>query len=146
MARKERRLKKHSNEHEQIELCGEVRAANLDDQSFSLRLDDGTQIVATFTNDQKDRITEALHQHATCRLRLKGRGVVAATGKVKGVTSVDSLTVEPAEAAKYVSGTKPIWEVAAEISARVPAEEWAKLPKDGAKNLHHYLYGAPKEE
>lgn len=32
----------------------------------------------------------------------------------------------------------------AEIAAKVPAEEWAKLPKDLAENLDHYLYGAPK--
>jgi Arc/MetJ-type ribon-helix-helix transcriptional regulator len=38
----------------------------------------------------------------------------------------------------------PIWEVAAEIRKSVPAEEWAKLPADGAEQLDHYLYGAPK--
>ncbi len=39
---------------------------------------------------------------------------------------------------------KPIWEVAAEIRRTIPAEEWAKLPKDGAEQLDHYLYGSPK--
>ena len=39
---------------------------------------------------------------------------------------------------------KPIWEVAAEIRKSIPAEEWAKLPKDGAEQLDHYLYGSPK--
>jgi hypothetical protein len=33
-----------------------------------------------------------------------------------------------------------------EISAQIPNEEWAKLPKDLSKNLDHYLYGAPKDE
>jgi len=32
------------------------------------------------------------------------------------------------------------------IQAEVPAEEWAKLPHDGAINHDHYLYGAPKVE
>ena len=31
------------------------------------------------------------------------------------------------------------------ISKRVPDEEWAKLPTDGAENIDHYLYGAPKK-
>ena len=39
---------------------------------------------------------------------------------------------------------KPIWEVAAEIRKSIPAEEWAKLPKDGAEQLDHYIYGSPK--
>lgn len=32
------------------------------------------------------------------------------------------------------------------IQAEVPAEEWDKLPHDGAINHDHYLYGAPKVE
>jgi hypothetical protein len=32
------------------------------------------------------------------------------------------------------------------IQAEVPAEEWNKLPHDGAINHDHYLYGAPKVE
>ncbi len=27
----------------------------------------------------------------------------------------------------------------------IPAEEWQKLPTDGAENHDHYLYGAPKK-
>jgi hypothetical protein len=40
---------------------------------------------------------------------------------------------------------KPIWDIAREISASVPDEEWEKLPRDLARNFDHYLYGAPKE-
>lgn len=31
------------------------------------------------------------------------------------------------------------------ISNRVPDDIWEKLPSDGAKNIDHYLYGAPKK-
>lgn len=37
-------------------------------------------------------------------------------------------------------------ELAARIRASVPDGEWKKVPRDGARNLHHYLYGAPKVE
>jgi Arc/MetJ-type ribon-helix-helix transcriptional regulator len=43
-----------------------------------------------------------------------------------------------------VPAYKPIWEVAADIRKSIPAEEWAKLPKDGAEQLDHYIYGSPK--
>lgn len=44
------------------------------------------------------------------------------------------------------SDSRPIWERVADISAQVPPEEWAKLPKDLSKNVDRYLYGAPKED
>ncbi len=38
---------------------------------------------------------------------------------------------------------KPIWEVADDIRKNIPAEEWAKLPADGARQIEHYIYGSP---
>ncbi len=35
------------------------------------------------------------------------------------------------------------WQLALEISASVPDDEWAKIPTDLAKNLDYYLYGSP---
>lgn len=32
------------------------------------------------------------------------------------------------------------------ISQRVPDEVWERLPSDGAENIDHYLYGAPKKQ
>ena len=31
------------------------------------------------------------------------------------------------------------------ISKRVPDDVWEKMPADGAENIDHYLYGAPKK-
>jgi hypothetical protein len=39
-----------------------------------------------------------------------------------------------------------IWELIEKVGAEVPDSEWAKVPEDLAKNLDHYLYGAPKHE
>jgi hypothetical protein len=39
---------------------------------------------------------------------------------------------------------KRIWEVAEDIRRSVLAEEWDKLPKDGADQHDHYIYGTPK--
>ena len=38
----------------------------------------------------------------------------------------------------------PIWELIAESMKNVPAEDLALLPKDGASQIDHYLYGHPK--
>lgn len=58
---------------------------------------------------------------------------------------------EPAEAESSgefapAPGTRPFWERIIELGARIPPEEWEKVPKDLSKNLDHYLYGAPKGE
>lgn len=41
---------------------------------------------------------------------------------------------------------RPIWEIVDEINAGLPADTWEKVPTDGAINLDHYLYGAPKQQ
>jgi hypothetical protein len=40
--------------------------------------------------------------------------------------------------------TRPIWEVMLDNLKDVPPEEFAALPKDGASQVDHYLYGHPK--
>jgi hypothetical protein len=144
MARKGSAAKKSNNHKRQVELRGEVRAADLDGHQFSLRLDDGTKVRARFTAAQEQSVTEALRDHASRRLRLKGSGEVVLDGEIR-VASVKSLVVEPLEVGRPVSSAKPIWEVALEIAANVHEEDWTKVPSDGARNLHHYLQGAPKE-
>ena len=39
---------------------------------------------------------------------------------------------------------KPYWEVIQDIMKDVPDEELEKLPKDGAAEIDHYIYGTPK--
>ncbi|MCH8961674.1 MAG: hypothetical protein IH820_10235 [Bacteroidetes bacterium] len=39
---------------------------------------------------------------------------------------------------------KPFWERIVERSKEVPDEVWEELPKDGAAEIDHYLYGSPK--
>jgi len=37
-----------------------------------------------------------------------------------------------------------IWEVIAENMKDVPPDDFAALPKDGLKQIEHYVYGVPK--
>ena len=39
-----------------------------------------------------------------------------------------------------------IWDVIAENMKRVPPEDLAALPRDGASQIDHYLYGIPKRD
>ncbi|NEN90088.1 MAG: hypothetical protein F6K48_14685 [Okeania sp. SIO3H1] len=44
------------------------------------------------------------------------------------------------------SAVKPFWQKIKEIGAKVPREEWEKLPKDFARNFESYMYAVPTEE
>ncbi len=41
---------------------------------------------------------------------------------------------------------KPIWMKAIEAGETIPVEERARLPRDGARNVDHYVYGVPRQE
>ena len=44
----------------------------------------------------------------------------------------------------HAAADRPIWEKIADNMRDVPEEEFEKLPKDGASQVDHYLYGHPK--
>lgn len=128
-----------------VDLLGELRAADLDGGNFALRLADGTKVLGKFSPDQENVITDALREHQSRRLRIKGKAEFYPDGKLKRVASVESITVEPAGTVGYDETARPIWQIISEIGASVPDEEWATIPTDLSKNIDHYLYGAPKE-
>ncbi len=41
---------------------------------------------------------------------------------------------------------RPIWEILAGSLKDIPPEERALLPKDGASQVDHYVYGLPKRD
>jgi len=50
------------------------------------------------------------------------------------------------ESARAATDDRPIWEIIPELMADAPPEDLAALPKDGASQIDHYLYGHPKRE
>jgi hypothetical protein len=45
-----------------------------------------------------------------------------------------------------VEDNRPIWEIFVDSMKDVPAEILATMPKDGASQHDHYIYGWPKRE
>jgi hypothetical protein len=66
-------------------------------------------------------------------------------GRSSRVHQVDQATLLPGGEVLYDPNAKPFWEEFDEIMAEVPPEELEKLPRDGAAQLDHYLYGSPKK-
>ena len=78
---------------------------------------------------------EAVLEEAVRRLRQDDQN--GGQPHVDGAPTVADREARPAV-------QKPLWQLIAEISRRIPDEEWAKLPDDASYQLDHYLYGAPK--
>jgi hypothetical protein len=77
---------------------------------------------------------------------------LVALAHAKGV-STDALVREaldkiladaPDLLVKAKPDSPPIWDMILDNMKDVPAEEFARLPKDGASEHDHYLYGHPK--
>ena len=145
---RDRLLRRSESDYEDVvSLAGEVRAADLDGCNFTLRVGDRTKIPGKFAPDQESAITEALREHASRRLLVRGRAEFSAPdGATKRILSVEEVSVQKAEEAPFDPEARPIWETVVELGASVPDDEWAKVPTDLSKNLDHYLYGAPKVE
>jgi hypothetical protein len=66
--------------------------------------------------------------------------------KQQRVLSLVEEMLSEKEVAQEHLPVRSLWEIAEEISAQVPLEEWEKLPTDGAEQHDHYLYGSPKRD
>jgi hypothetical protein len=141
------RLSAYADGHyeDQIDLTGEVRAADLDGHNFTLRLPDDTKVQGKFSSEQEAVIVGALQEHETTRARVRGRGLFAqADGRLKRILSIVDVAVLPAGEPEYDSTTRPIWEALREIGDSLPPEVLADVPRDLSINIDHYLYGARK--
>ncbi|TET24031.1 MAG: hypothetical protein E3J71_00290 [Candidatus Stahlbacteria bacterium] len=132
---------------DQVDVKGEVLAANVREGylQFQLWLDEKTPVTVKFSPEQEDQVTEALKNHRSVRLRVKGRGEFSPLGKLENIEGVTELNLQAAGEIPFDETARPIEDILMELASEVPEEEWDKLPKDGAKNLDHYLYGTPKE-
>ncbi|MGL6337770.1 MAG: restriction endonuclease subunit S, partial [Waterburya sp.] len=68
----------------------------------------------------------------------------------KGITSQDKIEINRDKPMdnnfKFDPQARPIWEIAAEISAQIPNSEWAKVPTDLAKNFDKYQTKTANED
>ena len=65
-------------------------------------------------------------------------------GKQQEVLALVEALLDKERPAPPESTRRPIGEIFEELSSQIPIEEWAELPRDGAEQHDHYLYGSPK--
>lgn len=72
------------------------------------------------------------------------RAALNAKAQAKGISTEDYIREVIARDLESSPDHLPIWEVIAGNMSRVPHEDLAELPKDGASQIDHYIYGVPK--
>lgn len=127
-----------------VDATGEVNMANVRGGAFELTLLPGQPSVkGKFTEAQEAEVLNALQSHATTRLRVLGVGEFSQSDRqLRKLLRVDSVAAATTSEPEFVEGTKPIWEILAELGASVSDEAWDKVPTDLAKRLDHYLYSS----
>jgi hypothetical protein len=65
--------------------------------------------------------------------------------KQREILALIEAMLEPELNIQPVAITRPIGSIFEELSSQIPLIEWAELPKDGAEQHDHYLYGSPKQ-
>ena len=127
--------------HHPVEVIAEVQSMEMDvdrNGAYKLLLEDGSTMHADFTASQWDRL-EAEHNRGRYKLKIVGTGDYA-DGRLKRIVSIDLKKTDriwPPEDPEMPT----LWHRISEISKSV---DWSNVPTDGAKNLHHYLYGRAK--
>ena len=127
-----------------VEVTAEVQSMELNlnhDGSYKLLLEDGSTVRADFTGSQWGHI-EGMHNHGRYSVKIVGQGEYA-DGRLQRIISIDlpkTNRVIPPEDPEMPTLLHRL----AEIRKKYPQDIWDNVPTDGAKNMHHYLYGRPK--
>lgn len=122
-----------------IEIIGRVFDVDVYKKHFRVCLDNGTKVLAEFTEEQEPDITSALKDHNSVRLRLEGRGRFSREGKLERVTSVAKiLTIQDSETA-FDPEAEPIEDALARIAAGIPDSNWDDFPSDLSAKHDDYL-------
>jgi hypothetical protein len=127
-----------------VDLVATVTMARVTRPRMALLLDDGTEVEAPFAAEQEDAVITALKQHATARLRVRGRGQFSGAGTLVRLLETHHVSLLPEGEIPYDYSAKPIWEEIDELIQSIPPEEFDRLPVDGAEQHDHYIYGTPK--
>jgi hypothetical protein len=75
-------------------LEGEVRSADLDDGSATLKLEDGARVSVSMTPAHERKITSSLRDHESVRLRVRGMAKHTLTGTVREIEALDVAIVK----------------------------------------------------
>ena len=133
-----------SSYEDELDITGRVLEADVRQRKFQVWIDDRSNIVASFTQEQETLITSALKNHASMRLRVKGRGEFTPDGKPRKIVQATQLELVKGEEFGFDDEAPAVEEVMAAIFRDVPDGDWDRVPTDLSHRLDSYIYGSDK--
>lgn len=126
-----------------VEIVGEVRMANLGPGAFRLQIpESGVQVEGRFEASQEALVLEALRNHRSARLRVRGTAEFATRDRqIKRILRVDAVALAPTEADAFDESATPIWEQLATIGVEAPPGTWEAVPSDLSTRIDEIVYG-----
>jgi hypothetical protein len=125
---------------DEVDYMGEIRAADLDGSKFTIRIEGGRKISGIFTVEQERIVIDALSQHDTQRLKIRGQAeFYAHDGKPKRISRVDELRPVDTSIEDELDANLPFWRKIEAISASVPDEDWDRVPVDLSEDPSKYV-------
>lgn len=126
-----------------VDFTGEVTAASLKGRA-TIDVPRRGDVQIDFSQDDERRVLEALLEHNTVRLKIRGRGIFEPNrGRLIRISRVDSLEIVMKDK-PFDKSAPSLLVLADEFWDAIPEDERARVPEDMSENLDHYLYGSPK--
>jgi len=124
-----------------VDIVARVIEADVRRSTFTLSIPKRPPITAVFAPEQEATVLEALRNHVSQQVRVRGRGTFSSSGILQKVDPVEFI--QPlSDVSRHAD--RPVWELILEMMSDIPDEEAKKLPSDLAQNVDHYLYGTLK--
>ena len=119
--------------------------ANVGPGRFALQVERaGSQAVieGRFSPEDESKVLEALRQHRSARLQVKGLGEFGTADRLlKRFSRVDQVDLA-SEVVAYDESASPIWEQLSAIGQRAPPSAWEAVPTDLSVRVDEVVYGA----
>jgi hypothetical protein len=129
-----------------VDVAGEVRMANVGPGRFALQVDAGgglSLVEGKFNTADEVKVLDALHEHRTARLRVRGVGEFGTADRMlKRFARVDEIKFVVSEVPAYDETAVPIWEQLDAIGRSAPAGAWDAVPTDLSVRIDEVVYGS----
>ena len=125
-----------------VEVIGEVQMANVKGQFALLIAESGQQVTGKFSAEQEAQVLEALRQHKTVRLSVRGVGEFGTLDRqLRRFSRVEQVAHWQPDASVFVEGAANVWDELDAVASGVPAEAWSAVPKDLSLRVDEFAYG-----
>ena len=133
-----------------VDVAGEVRMANVGPGRFALQVESsGCQclVEGKYSADDEAQVLDALHEHRTARLRVRGVGEFGTLDRMlKRFARVDAVDLVGRGTAEYDDSAQPIWDQLIAIGQSAPEGAWDSVPTDLSVRIDEVVYrsGEPR--